>query len=198
MGYFQQDGATAHAAWTTTALLRELFSNHLITRKAKNLWPPSYTGRFFPKATCEKLKLLEPHWYCKRIKAKDYYKIHAAKSRNQMCLERNGQHSYKMNFFEHHLFIAWQFMRIPPSKLVNLNLGYNFTDILFWSYLNVEVKFQNSDKPTLSLSCVCNFMWGNYVGYRDALTQNCLRIKSTDIKGRLKAEKFRRSSLRCC
>jgi hypothetical protein len=37
LGYFQQDGATAHSARTTIAMLRESFDNRFINRNKQNI-----------------------------------------------------------------------------------------------------------------------------------------------------------------
>jgi hypothetical protein len=39
LGYFQQNGATAHSARTTIAMLQEFFYNRLISRITENIWP---------------------------------------------------------------------------------------------------------------------------------------------------------------
>jgi hypothetical protein len=43
LGYFQQDGATAHSTRTTITMLREFFDNRLINRNTENIWPPRFS-----------------------------------------------------------------------------------------------------------------------------------------------------------
>jgi hypothetical protein len=40
LGYFQQDGATAHSTRTTITMLGKFFDNRLICRNTENIWPP--------------------------------------------------------------------------------------------------------------------------------------------------------------
>jgi hypothetical protein len=38
--WFQHDGATAHTAWISTAAIRRLFGNRVISRNGEGAWPP--------------------------------------------------------------------------------------------------------------------------------------------------------------
>jgi hypothetical protein len=41
--YFQQDGATAHRAHMSMALLYDVYADRIIS---KNIWPPKFSGSF--------------------------------------------------------------------------------------------------------------------------------------------------------
>jgi hypothetical protein len=62
LGYFRQDGATAHSARTTIAMLRESFNNRFINRNTQNIWCPRScdvtTAKFFFVVSFEKFNLL--------------------------------------------------------------------------------------------------------------------------------------------
>jgi len=106
--WFQQDGATAHTARSTMAVLRPLFPNHVISRSGDILWPPRSpdlsTCDFFlwgylksrvfesKPRTLDELKASIQH-QINLINSDLLEKVEASfKERLQHCVNENGHH----------------------------------------------------------------------------------------------------------